>query len=226
MSLGGSYGESDNNNAYQQQTNSSTNTNSTQQPLNSPQVTSALDSAQTMYQNGNPTAQAGLSGINTAAGNSADLYNAGNSALTTELNGSLTSANNPYFTNMFQGVANAVTPAVASSFEGNGRYGSGAFANADASALSQEAGNLAYGNYTNALGLQSTAAQSLPSYTAGSLAPGAAQLNAAYLPLQQYISALSAVSPGQTGTSQATTVGNQTGTSQGNTSGWNVNANV
>lgn len=67
-------------------------------------------------------------------------------------NGNLLSAGNPYFGNMIQQVANSVTPAVAGSFEGNGRYGSGAFANALSSAITNEAGNLAYQNYGDTLG--------------------------------------------------------------------------
>jgi phage terminase large subunit-like protein len=50
---------------------------------------------------------------------------------------------------MFDNVANAVTPQITGSFEGAGRYGSGAYANALTSALSNTAGNLAYQNYAN-----------------------------------------------------------------------------
>jgi hypothetical protein len=216
--------QSDNQSSYNQNQQSTTNTDFTKQAINSPQITSALTGAQQMYQNGDPTTQAGLTGINTAAGDASSLYGTGNQAMTSMLNGSYANANNPYFQNMFQGVANSVTPAVAGSFEGNGRYGSGAFANALSSNLSQEAGNLAYQNYGQGLGLMSTAAGQLPAYTAGSLAPGAAQLNAGYMPLQQYIQALGAISPGQTGTSTSTSTGTSAGDQSGSSSGWNVSA--
>ena len=62
------------------------------------------------------------------------------------------SAGNPYLQNMFGTMANAVTPRVASAFEGAGRYGSGAYANALSSALTDTAGNLAYQNYANERG--------------------------------------------------------------------------
>jgi hypothetical protein len=66
--------------------------------------------------------------------------------------GDYLSAGNPYFQDMFGTMANAVTPRVASAFEGAGRYGSGAYANALSSALTDTAGNLAYQNYANERG--------------------------------------------------------------------------
>jgi hypothetical protein len=79
------------------------------------------------------------------------LVTAAQNTLTGLENGQFLSAGNPYFQQMFQNVANAVTPAVTQSFEGNGRYGSGAYANALSSALAQQAGNLAYQNYSQGL---------------------------------------------------------------------------
>jgi len=61
-------------------------------------------------------------------------------------------AGNPYLQNMFTSIANTVTPSVTGAFEGAGRYGSGAYANALASALTNTAGNLAYQNYDNERG--------------------------------------------------------------------------
>jgi hypothetical protein len=61
-------------------------------------------------------------------------------------------AGNPYLQNMFTSIANTVTPSVTGAFEGAGRYGSGAYANALASALTNNAGNLAYQNYGNERG--------------------------------------------------------------------------
>jgi hypothetical protein len=66
--------------------------------------------------------------------------------------GDYLSAGNPYLQNMFSSIANTVTPSVTGAFEGAGRYGSGAYANALASALTNTAGNLAFQNYTNERG--------------------------------------------------------------------------
>lgn len=65
--------------------------------------------------------------------------------------GQFLSAGNPYFGNMVQQIANQVNPQVASGFEAGGRLGSGAQANAFESALTQQAGNLAYQNYNQGL---------------------------------------------------------------------------
>lgn len=54
---------------------------------------------------------------------------------------------NPYFNNVQQQLAERITPQVMSQFENSGRYGSGAAANALASALANESGKLAYQNY-------------------------------------------------------------------------------
>jgi hypothetical protein len=66
--------------------------------------------------------------------------------------GDYLSAGNPYLQNMFSSIANTVTPSVAGTFAGAGRYGSGAYANALTSALANTAGNLAYQNYSNERG--------------------------------------------------------------------------
>jgi hypothetical protein len=226
MSLSGSYGESDTNNSSSQQGTSATSSNFTNTPLNTSQIQGALNAAQTLFNNGTPTSSAGLANIDSGANTAYGLYGAASPTLTNTLNGSYLSADNPYFQNMFQGVANTVTPAVAGSFEGNGRYGSGAFATALSNALSQQAANLGYSNYTAERGLQSSAQQSLPSYVTGLTSPGLTQLNAGYLPIQQYIQALAALSPGQTGTSTSNTATTGSGVSQGNQSGWNVSGQV
>jgi hypothetical protein len=194
--------------------------------LNTAQIQGALNAAQTLFNNGNPTSSTGLANINGGANAAYNLFGAAAPSLTDTLNGSYLSAGNPDFQSMFQGVANAVTPAVAGSFEGNGRYGSGAFANAVSSSLAQQAANLGYSNYTAERGLQTSAQQSLPSYVTGLTSPGMTQLNAGYLPIQQYIQALAALSPGQTGTSASNTATTGSSVSQGNQSGWNVNASA
>ncbi len=66
--------------------------------------------------------------------------------------GDYLSAGNPYLQNMFNSIADTVRPSVTGSFEGAGRYGSGAYANALASALTNNAGNLAYQNYNDERG--------------------------------------------------------------------------
>jgi hypothetical protein len=91
------------------------------------------------------------------------VTNAAQSFATNLENGNLLSAGNPYFGNMVQQIANSVTPAVAGSFEGNGRYGSGAFANALSSAITNTAGNLAYQNYGDTLGRMVSGAFVAPS---------------------------------------------------------------
>jgi hypothetical protein len=226
MSLGGSYGEGTSNQSYQNQGTSTTSADYTKTPLNSGQITDALGGAQSIFQNGNPMLQSGMSGINTGAANTGALYGASDPSLTSTLNGSYLSAGNPYFQQMVSQLGDAIRPQIDGQFEANGRYGSGASANAYASALATQAGNLAGSNYTNERQNQLSAASQLPSYTAGQLAPGQAQLSAGYLPIQQYIQALSALSPGQTGKSTSSTASTGSGTMQGSTTNWGVNASV
>jgi hypothetical protein len=63
------------------------------------------------------------------------------------LGGEYLSAGNPYFDQMQQSMANKIIPQVMSQFAESGRYGSGAAANALASALADKTGQLAYQNY-------------------------------------------------------------------------------
>lgn len=227
-----SFGGGTSGGSQSQQTNQTTNQNGSSNgsyangAINAEQLQGALNSAQGLYNYGNPTINAGLSNINNGANAAANTYGAANPTLTNTLNGNFLSANNPYFQQMFQGVANAVTPAVASQFEGNGRYGSGAMANALTSNLSQEAGSLAYGNYANERGLQNSALQQIPSYTSGMMLPGQAQLTAGYTPINQYIQALGSISPGTQGTygQQTSSDINQFGNSSGQAASSNFSA--
>jgi hypothetical protein len=98
-------------------------------------------------------------------------------------NGNMLSAGNPYFQGMAQQISNAVTPAVNSSFESAGRYGSGAHANALSSALSNEIGNLAYQNYNQGQQNQLSAAGTLGNAYQNERAQ---QLQAAMLAPQSY----------------------------------------
>lgn len=69
--------------------------------------------------------------------------------ITPYLNGSMLSAGNPYLGAAFNTAAQAAIPQIQSGFEANGRYGSGAAANAQASALTNLAGQMAYQNYSD-----------------------------------------------------------------------------
>lgn len=125
-----------------------------------PYMKQAFAGAQNLYENYTPNYYPN----NTAApmnewqGNSLmGLYNRGiggsevdasaQNLATDTMNGDYLSAGNPYFSGMQQQIANAITPQVMSSFEASGRYGSGAAANALASALADQTGKLAYQNY-------------------------------------------------------------------------------
>lgn len=226
MSLTGSYGEGSSNQNYQQQGTSNTSSDFTKTPLNAGQVNDALGQATSIYNQGTPTVAAGLAGVNTAAGDTSALYGAANPALTNTLNGSYLSSGNPDFQGMLTQTLQGLQPTIAGGFESNGRYGSGASDNAWASAATNAATNLGYQNYTAERANQLTAAQSLPSITAGQMAAPTAQLSAGYLPIQQLIQALTALSPGQTGTSTSSTATTGSGAQQGNTSNWNVGASV
>jgi len=108
---------------------------STQAPMNS-------------WQQAGDTAQFARGMAGSPVTNSAD-QNA-----TDTLNGNYLSAGNPYFQNMANTIAQTVTPQVQSGFESTGRYGSGAAANATASALTNKIGDLAGQNYTAERGNQ------------------------------------------------------------------------
>lgn len=226
MSLGGSYGEGTSNQQYQQQGTSSTSSDFTKNPLNMDQINSALGQAQGLYNNGSPTLAAGMNGVNSGAAGATSLFNSANPSLTNTLKGSYLSSGNPDFQSMLTQSLQGLQPTIDGQFEQSGRYGGGANANAWASAATNLAGSLGYQNYTNERGNQLTAAGQLPNYTTGMLQPGQAQLSAGYLPIQQLIQALSALSPGSTGTSTSNTATTGSGTQQGNTSNWGINASV
>ena len=78
-----------------------------------------------------PTMQAATSGINPY------------------LNGSMLNAGNPYFGNMVNQLGQAIAPSIDSHFNMNGRAGSGANNQAFASALTNQAGQMAYQNYND-----------------------------------------------------------------------------
>ena len=110
-----------------------------------PQETQALDLTQQRALSGSP------------------VTNAAQQANYDMTTGQFLSAGNPYFGNMVNQIAQQVNPQVASGFEAGGRLGSGAQANAFESAMTNEAGNLAYQNYNNALSQMGQATALAPS---------------------------------------------------------------
>ena len=80
--------------------------------------------------------------------------------------GAFLDANNPYFSNMVGQIGNAIRPQIDSAFASSGRLGSGAHANAFASALADKAGNLAFQNYGVERQNQMQAAQDYSPYQA------------------------------------------------------------
>lgn len=87
--------------------------------------------------------------------------NPANDYLTPFANGSMTGANNPAFQQMVDQIGRSIQPAVDGSFAASGRYGSGANANAFNSAMADEAGKLAYQDYTDSLNRQVQASGAL-----------------------------------------------------------------
>lgn len=75
------------------------------------------------------------------------------------MGGGFLSAGNPYFQGMVDQVGRAIRPGIDSAFASSGRIGSGAHANAFASALADQAGKLAYQNYDTERGRQVAASQ-------------------------------------------------------------------
>lgn len=82
--------------------------------------------------------------------------------LTNTTNGAYLGAGNPYLQNAMNTVAQSVVPQIDSKFEGSNRYGSGAHINAEASALSNAAGQMAYQNYADERGNQMKASLMTP----------------------------------------------------------------
>jgi hypothetical protein len=145
----------------QMQTGSTTTTTQTAPwSAQQPYLTFGFQKAQDLYNQGGPQyfPDATVAPVAPETGQALDLLAqraqagspvaaaAQNSDLAT-LNGNYLGAGNPYFQQMIGNIANAVTPQIAGNFEGTGRYGSGAYANALTSALANSAANLAYQNY-------------------------------------------------------------------------------
>ena len=73
--------------------------------------------------------------------------------------GGFLDAGNPYFQGMVNQIGQAIRPGIDSAFASTGRLGSGGHANAFSSALADQAGKLAFQNYTTERGNQINAAQ-------------------------------------------------------------------
>lgn len=233
------FGSDSNSNSNQQQSfaNSSTGNQAGQYangPINSGQLQGALNSGQSIYNalapNAADTANNGLNAIRMAGGNAIDLQGQSNQTLGNTLNGSYLSAGNPYFSNMVNQIGQAIQPQIDSQFSAAGRYGSGANQQAFASALANQAGQLAYQNYGAERGNQMSAVNNMPSYTAGLFNPGQALMTAGYAPLNQFVQQLSTLKPGTAGsygqTSGTNTAGNSSGIASGDQSQFGVNTSA
>lgn len=144
--------------------------------------------------------------------------NSANQYLTPYANGSQVGTQNPGFQGVVNQTALALQPQIDGNMAAAGRYGSGANANAFATALTNATGNMSYQNYlqqqqnqlqaagqlsnNNATGTQQQlqGASLTPSTTQNLFAPGAANTAAAYAPLLAYIQAITAGNAGGTQT--------------------------
>lgn len=106
-----------------------------------------------------PTTTAGQNAMLGGAAASDALRNA-------TVSGAFLNQGNPYFQSMMSNISNAIRPQIDSAFASSGRLGSGAHANAFASALADQAGRLAYQNYGMERGNQMAAAQDYSPYQA------------------------------------------------------------
>ncbi|MCX8501390.1 MAG: hypothetical protein ORO03_06830 [Alphaproteobacteria bacterium] len=114
--------------------------------------------------------------MGTAAANQ-PLLAAGRNQLQATLGGDYLAAGNPYLQAMMQQTVTAMRPSIDSQFVGAGRYGSGAYANALDSSLSNAAANLAFQQYNQERGNQLSALNNL-SQVAGEQYSGANALAA------------------------------------------------
>lgn len=99
------------------------------------------------YANLAPETQASLAAQTNRAMQGSPLTSAAQGQLTSTLRGDYLDAGNPYMSQMMDSVSAQVRPRIDAQFANSGRYGSGAHANAAASALADTAGKLAYQNY-------------------------------------------------------------------------------
>lgn len=91
---------------------------------------------------------------------------ASNALRNATVSGAFLDQGNPYFQGMVNQIGQAIRPNIDSAFASSGRLGSGAHANAYASALADQAGRLAFQNYGMERGNQIAAAQDYSPYQA------------------------------------------------------------
>lgn len=240
-----------------EQQNSSGTQNQTATPNNLPFLQSAWGQASNNANGSNPQVNEALSlltnNANTASGaantglGTAGAYaapggttNNANQYLTPFANGSMTGNSNPGFNDMVKQLGFALQPQVDGQFAAAGRYGSGANANAFNTALTNEAGQLAYGNYNDSVNRQLAAGQSLgvnnanstnqalvalglvPGLGTASTGAGQAAYGSAVAPTSTYANILSLLGAGG-GTSNGTTTAQ--GTKNTQSSGTNMSLN-
>lgn len=206
--------------------------------------------------NGSSTANANT-GINTTMTGAANTAGAANGALTslTDIagsgspnganadltpiaNGSQIGNNNPNFQNLVDQISQSDQASTDGGMAADGRYGSGADANAFNTTMANETGQLGYANYNQSLQNQLTAAGQLstnntnsanqvlaalgliPQTGAASTAAGAAQYAAGTAPANTFAQIMQLLgSGGGTGTNTGTSTGTAAGTSAGTSTG-------
>lgn len=136
-----------------------TTTNNT--PWNSSQLQDVFAQAKNQYGNGqgyqyypNSTVvpfanqtQTALQNTENRATQASPIISGAQNNLGQTLNGDFLSSGNPYFQGMVDRIGNTVRPKIDAQFAAGGRYGSGAHANAAASALTDATASLAFQNY-------------------------------------------------------------------------------
>lgn len=120
-----------------------------------PNVNSGLDLTNT---GANAGTNAAVSALNTAGGiANGGAVNGANQYITPIANGSQVGNNNPFFTQLISQLTAQLQPQVDGSFAANGRYGSGADANAFESAKTNAITQIAAANYQQSLQQQQQA---------------------------------------------------------------------
>lgn len=110
----------------------------------------------------NTTQNQALAAQTARAQQGSPVMSAADAQQTATLNGQYLDTGNPNDSAVFQNIASQVLPSVAGQFNGAGRYGSGAMASADTTALTNAYAPYAFSNYQNERGLQQQAAGLAP----------------------------------------------------------------
>jgi hypothetical protein len=110
----------------------------------------------------NPTQNQALGAQTLRAQQGSPVMAAADQQQTDTLNGKYLDSGNPYDSAVFKNIASQVLPTVGGQFNGAGRYGGGAMASADTTALTNAYAPYAFSNYQNERGLQQQAAGLAP----------------------------------------------------------------